>query len=99
MHPSCTLILIKYFSKYPLKGVRKIDCLRWARVYGYNQQQRVISDKAAAKLARLVNSLSESHCLPCLEQYASFFSNEEIEIFNQASFNQRSLYYQKKFSN
>jgi len=44
-------VLILYFSKYPLKGCKKIDALRWARVFGYKKQQRVLTEKARAKLA------------------------------------------------
>lgn len=97
--PVCLSKLIDYFSKFPLRGVRKIACLRWARVFGYNQQQRVLTEKAAAKLARLVESLTEPEDLMCLKTFALEFSPDEKEIIESAPYNQRSPFYIKKKPN
>lgn len=55
----CINILIAYFTKYPLKGERKISCLRWARVHAYKEQHVATTERAAIKLARLISTLKE----------------------------------------
>lgn len=82
----CTALLIQYFSRFPLKGSRKIDCLRWARVHAYKQYHVSITEKAAKKLAKLILSLQEPSNVngldfPSLKELATNFSPEETEIF------------------
>lgn len=59
-----TQILINYFSTFPLKGCRQIDCLRWARVHGYRSARQghprpPLSEKSALKLVNLILSIKE----------------------------------------
>jgi len=77
-----TALLIQYFSRFPLRGSRKVDCLRWARVHAYKQCHVSITEKAAKKLAKLILSLQEPNDggLPTLKQLATNFSPEETEI-------------------
>jgi len=87
-----TALLIQYFSRFPLRGSRKIDCLRWARVHAYKQCHVSMTEKAAKKLAKLILSLREpNHGLgfPTLKQLATNFSPEEAEIL--CSFPQNQL--------
>jgi hypothetical protein len=105
---SCISLLLQYFSKYPLKDTRNIDLLRLARVHGYKNMHRVVTEKAATKLARLLSNLQEPFSNPTppdvqlsstnLEDFSSDFSNEEKTIFMDLPLNQRHLnYFRKKF--
>jgi hypothetical protein len=53
----CIEVLNSYFLKFPLKGQRLIDYLRWARVHGYKQRHVHLSERSATKLARLIQKL------------------------------------------
>ncbi len=85
-----TDLLIKYFTLFPLKGIRKIDLLRWARVHAYKNRHVVTTEAAAEKLARLLFNLQE----PSTEEFdllsaANDFSDEEKTIFMNLPLNQR----------
>jgi hypothetical protein len=54
----CLLRLVNYFNKFPLKGSRKIDYLRWVRVLRYKQENLCLTEKSAEKLAKLVCALT-----------------------------------------
>lgn len=56
----CIEKFIFYFMSFPLKGKRKIDFLRWARVYGYKKRKLKLSERSAKKLTRLINNLLPS---------------------------------------
>lgn len=96
-------ILIRYFEKYPLRGSRHIDFLRWVRVHAYKKMKRVVSEKAAQKLATLLRNLEE----PFLQKSFDFsieaetdkiLSQEEISIFIDLPLNQKHpKYIQKNF--
>ena len=77
----CINILIAYFTKYPLKGERKISCLRWARVHAYKEQHVAATERAAIKLARLISTLKEPLVEVPLSTFAQNFSKEEIKVF------------------
>jgi hypothetical protein len=85
---------MKYFNDYPLRGHRKIDCLRWMRVHYYKEQQKVVTEKAAEKLANLLLKLEKpSESNYSLDSEAQKFSNEEVSIFSSLSLNQRNPNY------
>jgi hypothetical protein len=50
--------LISYFTRFPLKGERRISFLRWARVYGYKKRGIPLTEASAARFARLIYNLS-----------------------------------------
>lgn len=83
-------ILIQYFSKFPLKGNRKIYLLRWARVHAYKNMHVVVTETAAEKLARLINNLQEPVNGLTLAQD---FSEEEKTIFFDLPFSQKNTNY------
>jgi hypothetical protein len=92
-----TDLLIKYFTQFPLKGIRKIDLLRWARVHAYKNMHVVTTEAAAEKLAKLLLNLQE----PLIEEYdllsvANDFSDEEKNIFINLPLNQRHQNYLTK---
>ena len=72
--------IISYFQKFPLKSNRKIDYFRWVRVHAYKNMHIVATEKAAAKLARLVLSLEEPLFIESAENLNSTvrLSDEEI---------------------
>lgn len=90
-----TEILINYFSKFQLRGIRKIDSLRWARVHGYKNLRRVLTEKAALKLANLVLNLNEPLTDINLKNFSTNFSNSEITIFESCKLNRKHPDYQK----
>jgi len=83
-------LVLNYFSKFPLRGCKKIDCLRLARVYGYKKRHVVLSDKAAKRLVRLLHSLEEPTTNMTLNEFADAFSQEEETIFKELPLNQRN---------
>nr|ALO21458.1 putative LAGLIDADG homing endonuclease [Lobochlamys culleus] len=85
-----TQILIQYFTEFPLKGIRKIDLLRWVRVQAYKNMFVVVSEKAAEKLARLITNLQEPTNGFTLSQE---FSKEEKAIFADCPLNQKNPNY------
>ena len=90
-HPDCITLLLKYFAKFPLKGVRNIDLLRLARVHGYKNMQRVVTEKAAQRLANILLKLQEpnlNHFMDLVD-FSTHFSNEEKLIFIDLPLNQR----------
>jgi hypothetical protein len=91
-------ILIQYFNKYPLRGYRKIDLLRWVRVHGYKNMHRVVTQKAAEKLATLIANLQESDFSESsdLNEYLLDFSKEEKTIFIDLPLNQCNENYIRK---
>jgi len=91
-------ILIQYFTKYPLKGNRRIDILRWARVHGYKNMQKVVTERAAEKLAKLISNLQEPALTESIDlsQYSFDFSEEEKTIFINLPLNQLHLNYIRK---
>lgn len=93
---NCIEILTNYFTKFPLKGVRKIDCLRWARVYAYKTRHVATTERAAEKLARLVLALQEPSTDLALNTFAHNFSDEENEIFSSLPLSQRNTNYQSR---
>lgn len=82
-----TQLLIEYFTAFPLQGVRKIDCIRWARVYAYKKRHVVLTQHAAIKLARLISTLEERN------EFSQQFLDEEQEILNDLALNQRNTFY------
>jgi len=82
-------LLIQYFSQFPLKGIRKIDLLRWARVHAYKNMHMVATEAAGQKLARLLSNLQEPNVEVPLSTYAQNFSEEEKKIFMDLPLNQR----------
>ena len=56
-NPESTEILIDYFTRFPLKGIRKLSFLRWTRVHQYKKQNRQLTERTATKLARLIEQL------------------------------------------
>ena len=42
-----TGVLFLYFQQFPVKGTKRIDAFRWARVYRWKQEQRKITQEAA----------------------------------------------------
>jgi hypothetical protein len=96
-----TEILIQYFQKYPLKGSRKMNFLRWVRVHAYKNMYKIVTEKAAQKLATLLMNLEE----PFLQKYVSqsgeekieqFFLEEEKVIFLDLPLNQKHPKYVRK---
>jgi hypothetical protein len=83
----CTQLLINYFTAFPLQGVRKIDCLRWARVHGYKLRHVILTERAAKRLARLIYSLEEPN------GFSQQFLAEEEEILKNLPLNQRNSNY------
>lgn len=53
----CTEKLIQYFTRFPLKGERRINFLRWARVHGYKKRGLRLNKSSASKLVQLMNHL------------------------------------------
>ena len=88
-------LVLNYFSKYPLRGCRKIDCLRLARVLGYKKRHVVLSDKAAKRLVRLLDSLEEPSMAMPVNTFVNAFSPEEEKIFNELPLNQRNPNYKQ----
>ena len=82
----CIEILIQYFHKYPLKSIRKIDMLRWARVHAYKNMHVVATEAAAEKLARLIKNLQE----PLDGLIVTDFSEEEKQIFVNLPLSQKN---------
>ena len=50
--------LINYFTRFPLKGERRISFLRWTRIYGYKKRGIPLTEASAARFARLIDNLS-----------------------------------------
>jgi hypothetical protein len=92
----CIEKLLQYFSKFPLKGARKIDCLRWARVHAYKTCHVVATETAAKKLARLLLTLQEPSTDLPLNIFSQQFNKEETEIFNELPLGQRNPNYQSR---
>ncbi len=92
-------LLIDYFTKFPLKGFRKIEMLRWARVHGYKNMHVIVTETAAQKLANLLLNLEEPAENISLKTLASFqkFSNDEKRIFIDLPLNQKNPNYKKNY--
>ena len=90
-HPDCITLLLKYFTKFPLKGAKNIDLLRLARVHGYKNMQRVVTEKAAERLANILLKLQDPDVNNSItmEDFSTHFSNEEKLIFVDLPLNQR----------
>nr|ALO20842.1 putative LAGLIDADG homing endonuclease [Chlamydomonas nivalis] len=93
---NCNEILITYFTEFPLKGIRKIASLRWARVHAYKALHLVVTQREAIKLARLVSNLQEPANEFPLRNLANNFSKEELNIFSNLPLSQRHPTYVKK---
>ena len=78
---SCVELLIKYFSRFPLRGIRRIACLRWARVFGYKTQPRAASSVGAEKLARLLTNLQYPGEDTLVKDFVDNFSFDEWMLF------------------
>ena len=76
----CVEKLVQYFSSFPLKGIRRIDCLRWARVFAYKMQKRSSNLVGAEKLARLLENLQDPGEDILLKDYINAFTPEEWEV-------------------
>ena len=74
---------VAYFSRFPLKGIRRIDALRWARVYGYKKQHRSLGEVSAEELKNVVDNLPDPGEHVKLKQYASDFTRHELEILKR----------------
>jgi hypothetical protein len=51
-------LVIEYLTKFPLKGIRKVDFLGWVRVHQYQQQGLRLKEDSAK---RLQTSLDQFH--------------------------------------
>jgi hypothetical protein len=80
---NCINLLLNYFTKFPLKGSKNIDLLRFARIHGYKQMQRVVTEKAAERLAKLILSLQDPNYSNSidLETFSTAFSEKEKNAF------------------
>jgi hypothetical protein len=74
--------IFSYFLLFPLKSNRKIDYCRWVRVHSYKNMHKVVTEKAATKLVRLLLSIEEPSHVE-IENINSAFSlsEEEISLF------------------
>jgi hypothetical protein len=85
-----TSVLIDYFTRFPLKGNRRIDCLRWARVHGYKIRYVVLNEGAGETLAGLLRKLQYPGEATPLSKIAVDFSFDEKELFNNLPLNKKS---------
>jgi hypothetical protein len=85
-----TSVLIDYFTRFPLKGKRRIDCLRWARVHGYKIRYVVLNEGAGETLTGLLKKLQDPGETTPLSKIAVDFSFDEKELFNNLPLNKKS---------
>jgi hypothetical protein len=83
-----TDVLIDYFKRFPLKGMRRIDCLRWARVHAYKMRYVVLNEGAAKTLAGLLKKLQDPGVLVTSVKRSSLFFSEEV-FFSQVFFSHK----------
>jgi hypothetical protein len=80
---------IAYFARFPLKGQRRIDAFRWARVQGYKTLRKSVDEASAETLANLVYELPDPGEHVSLDQYAKTFTPQEVAIFERLPFHGR----------
>lgn len=99
-HPDSITLILKYFKKFPLKGHKNIDLLRLSRVHGYKSMQRVVTEKAAQRLATIISNLQDPTVDNSIdfEDFSTNFSEEEKIIFLELPLNARHPNYNRKKS-
>ena len=76
----CIDKLIQYFTRFPLKGLRRIACLRWARVNAYRKQGLTVCAVGAEKLARLLENLQDPGEDVSVADFMNSFTPGELEV-------------------
>jgi hypothetical protein len=87
---SATTVLIDYFSRFPLKGQRRIDVLRWARVHGYKTRGVSLNEGAAKTLSGLLEKLQDPGDTTRLVDVTNNFSAEENQLFTTLPLNNKN---------